>query len=143
MGQCKQQILISTIYDCATFCEKWNDAPIPKINISKNFLIQDSQFFDSGIIQNRRFKWLFSSRDYLFYETDWGGMSEFILDMNNGSTYSSLKLGVNHAIILNFLNSLPNTILTTSDPITVQLKIKDCDGFENNIESNKYKFNKK
>ena len=106
-------------------------------------LIQNSEFFDSGIIQDRLFKWEFRVKDYLFYETDWGGLNDFITEINNGSTYGTLKLGLNHVSIINFFNNLPHTILTTTDTIVATLKVKDCDGIQNSIESNKYKFNKK
>lgn len=143
MAQCKQPVTISTIYECATFCDKWNTPPIPKFVFERNMLIQKCDFFDSGIIQNRLFKWEFRCDGYLFYETDWGGMNDYIIEMNNGSTYGTLKLGLNHVSIVNFFNSLPHTILTTTDTVVVTLKVTDCDGIQNSIESNKYKFNKK
>lgn len=142
MAQCKQPVTISTIYECATFCDKWNTPPIPKFFYNKNMLIQNCDFFDSGVIQSRLFKWQFKCKDHLFYETDWGSMNDFIVDINNGSTYGTLKLGVKHKSIITFFNSLPHTKLTSSDTVVVTLKVKDCDGIQSNIESNKYKFNK-
>ncbi len=143
MGLCKQNITVSTVFECAKICKKWNDAPIPKIKLGKNYLIQDAVFFDSGIIQNRQFKWKFRSNDYLFYESDWGGMNDFIPEMNNVSTYSAIKLGVNNTSIVSFINSLDSTLITSSDTIVVTLSVIDCDGIYGVAESNKYKFNKK
>lgn len=143
MAQCNQPVTISTIYECATFCTEWNVAPVPKFLYNKNFLIQNSEFFDSGIIQNRLFKWQFKCQNYLFFETDWGGMNDFISEINNGSTYGTLKLGLNNVSIVNFINSLPSTIITTNETIVITLQVKDCDGIINNAMSNKYKFNKK
>jgi hypothetical protein len=66
MAQCKQPVTISTIYECATFCDKWNTPPIPKFVFERNMLIQKCDFFDSGIIQNRLFKWEFRCDGYFF-----------------------------------------------------------------------------
>lgn len=143
MGQCKEFVTISTTYDCATFCKKWNEPPIPLFFYGKNFLIQSSSFFDSGIVADRLFKWTFKSFDYTFYETPWGKGADTITDMNNGSTYAALRLGFDNQDVVTFINSLPNTLITPSDPIEITLSVTDCDGIKNTVQSNKYKFNKK
>lgn len=143
MGQCKPFVTISTVYDCATFCKKWNEPPIPSFFYGKYHLIQKSSFFDSGIIANRLFKWTFKSSGYVFYETAWGKASEIITEMNNGSTYGAIRLGFDNNNIVSFINSLPNTEITPSTPIEITLSVRDCDGIENKVQSNKFKFNKK
>lgn len=143
MGQCKELVTISTIYDCAVFCKKWNNPPIPKFIVNKNFLIQDCVFFDSGVIQERLFKWIFKCSGSIIYESSWGGLSDNITEMNNGSTYGSIKLGFENIAIVNFINSLPFTLIDKHDTIEITLSIKDCDGITNKAQSNRYKFNKK
>jgi len=143
MGQCKEFVNISTIYECGSFCRKWNTAPVPRFFLKKFFLVQDSTFYDSGNIGERLFKWVIKSRGYLVYETGWGSLGDDITEMNNGSTYGSLRLGVENNGIVNFINSLPNTIIKKDDPIQITLMVKDCDGIQSTIESNKFNFNKK
>lgn len=143
MGQCKPFVVISTVYDCATFCKKWNDPPIPSFFYEKNFLIQNSSFFDSGIISDRLFKWTFKSSGYIFYETAWGKSSQLITEMNNGSTYGALRLGFENDKIVTFINSLPNTEILSNTPVEITLSVRDCDGILNKEQSNKFKFNKK
>jgi len=70
-------------------------------------------------------------------------LGDNITEMNNGSTYGSLRLGVENNGIVNFINSLPNTIIKKNDPIEITLRVMDCDGIQNTIESNKFNFNKK
>jgi hypothetical protein len=106
-------------------------------------LIQKSSFFDSGIIADRLFKWTFKSSGYVFYETAWGKASQIITEMNNGSTYGAIRLGFDNNNIVSFINSLPNTEITPSTPIEITLSVRDCDGIENKVQSNKFKFNKK
>lgn len=148
MGQCKPFVTISTVYDCATFCKKWNEPPIPSFFYGKFHLIQNSSFFDSGIIADRLFKWTFKSSGYVFYETAWGKSSQVVTEMNNGSTYGAIRLGFENNNIVSFINSLPNTEITPSPkgvypPIEITLSVRDCDGIENKVQSNKFKFNKK
>jgi len=63
--------------------------------------------------------------------------------MNNGSTYGAIRLGFDNNNIVSFINSLPNTEITPSTPIEITLSVRDCDGIENKVQSNKFKFNKK
>lgn len=145
MAQCKEVITISTTYGCAVFCDKWNEPPLAKLKyFSKGYrLLQDCVFYDSKIIQNRKFRWNFKCKDFLIYQTSWGGLNDFIPEMGNGSTYGAIRVGVNNTIIINFLNSLPTTIINTDELIIITIETQDCDGITNAIESNKYKFNKK
>lgn len=142
MAQCNPPITISTVYDCGVICSKWNDAPLPKFEYKKFRLIQKSEFFDSGVIQDREFKWqFFLQEDFLLYETAWGKLNDLIPNLSF-STYGSLLLGYNYQNIINFLELTPSTSLTQSDTITVRLEVKDCDGIKSTMKSNKYKFNK-
>lgn len=139
---CNKIISSETIYGCAEFCEKWNKLPIPKFKLGpKNSLIQDCQFFDTGVIQNRQYKWIISTVDHIIIEFGYGSSNTLISAFNNGSTFSSLRLGFNNLSLVNYLNSLSTVKIKSSDPIYISLKVKDCDGFESAIESNKYKFN--
>lgn len=142
MALCKPTKNIEVRYECAAFCDKWNDLPIPSFKFVKFKLIQNSTFFDSGIINNRQFKWTFESRGYEIYNTDWGIFNNSISGLI-GSTYGVLDLGLSNIKVINFLSNLPSIQILTTDPITITLSVKDCDGFENKILSNKYKFNKK
>lgn len=141
MSRCTPTTEIMTIYDCATFCEKWNDSPLAYFRYHKNKLIQNSVFFDSGVMNNRQFKWIFKSLDYEIYNTGWGTMNNAISGLS-GSTFAVLDLGLNNIKIINYLSTLPSIQITTKDSITISLKVKDCDGYENKNDSNKYKFNK-
>lgn len=143
MSLCKTNIIINNTFECGSICKKWNDAPLSKIRVEKNNLIQDCTFFDSGVIQNRLFKWKFRSQNYLFYESEWGGMNDFIPEMNNNSTYGTIKLGSKNNTIINFINNLPSTLIVSTDNIVITLSVIDCDGVVSVSESNKYKFNKK
>jgi len=143
MSLCKQNITINTTFECGGICKKWNDAPISKIKIEKNNLIQTCTFFDSGVMQNRLFKWIFRCKDHLFYESDWGGMNDFIPEVNNTSTYGTIKLGSKNNSIIYFINTLPSTKIISSDTVVITLSVIDCDGIPSVSESNKYKFNKK
>lgn len=140
---CSDSINSSYSIICAQICEKPNDMPLASFRFENFFLIDTSEFFDSGLINSRKINWkvLVGDEDYVVYDFGWGYYNDLIPDIANGSTYSVFDLGVNNEDILQLLNLLPNTYITNKITFKIVMYVQDCDGIISEISENIYRFN--
>lgn len=138
---CKKPENIETRIICATFCNTPpTQAPKPSFIYNDGMLVDSSQYFDEIYIGEREAQWVISIEDLIIYRFGYGELDEEIIELTNGSTYSNLILGYKNQDIINFLESLPNTIITPDIEYTISLNVKDTTGTISVTKSNLYKF---
>jgi hypothetical protein len=134
------QVITETILCAKTCTVKWNDAPVAKFSFDNYVISDDSQYFDSENLSQRQMRWALYCGDALIYEFGFGNHSDSITELSNGSTYSQMNLGLNNIDILNFVESIPSTIVPLKTKFRLYLDVKDDSGIESENISNVYYF---
>lgn len=142
MINCLPQTSSEYVITCARVCSKLNQAPIADMQFDEYLLIDVSTYFDNGVDTNRQVRWEIYVGEYLIYDFGYGFYNDAIPELGNGSMYSILNLGLENEDIINFLETLPSTIITPDIKFTVKMTVKDNTGVESENSITTYNFHK-
>lgn len=138
---CNNPIIIEEKIVCAVTCAtKFNQNPNAKFRFLNFVLYDDSEYFDTSNESNRQIRWLLYVGDTLIYDFGFGNYFDEIPEFSNGSTYNEFNMGIYNTDMLAFLQSLPNTIVSSDITLTLLMDVKDSTGIQNTNLSNKYNF---
>lgn len=138
---CNNPQTVTQTIICAKACTvKFNEEPVAKFFYEDFILSDDSQYFDKGSVAQRQVRWQIYTGDYLVYDFGFGNYFEEIPELTNGSVYSVLSLGLQNQDMLDFITSLPDTLIPDETKFTIYIEVKDNTGIKSTNLSNKYCF---